>query len=138
MVKFANNNCMNNFITYENVQYMSLPSQVNYSSFIVSNAQTNDYDFVQIVVGVGKVRQAVCYKMANGEVLVGVLSEPLFSLSERLNLLLDIEKAVKEITHKNVYVTLDTDLFVGISKCKEDAKAEQLKELIIMRNSARM
>ena len=80
---------MNNFITYENVQYMSLPSQLNYSSFIESTAQTNEYDFVQIVVGVGKVRQAVCYQMANGEVLVGVLPEPLFSLSERLNLLLD-------------------------------------------------
>ena len=67
-----------------------------------------------------------------------MLSEPLFSLTERLTLLQGVEKTVKEYTQNNVYVTLDTDLFVAISKCKEDAKASQIKEFIIRRNSARM
>lgn len=129
---------MNNYIMYENVANVSNISgyQNDYNYLIVND--TKQYDFVQVVLSVGKIRQAVCYELKNGEVLVGALTEPLFSLSERLILMQDIEKKVNEITGKKVYVTFDTDLFVAISKCKDDEKAGKLKELIFMRNSARM
>lgn len=130
---------MSNFIMYENVQYAPIP-YINGGSFDLYQSENynSNYDLVQIVAGVEKVRQVVCYQMGNGEVLVGVLSEPLFSLTERMTLLQSVENTVKEYTQNNVYVTLDTDLFVAISKCKEDAKASQIKEFIIRRNSARM
>ena len=139
MVKFAHNKSTSNSIMYENVQYAPIPYIKDGSFDLYQSANDNDnYDIVQIVAGVEKVRQVVCYKMGNGEVLVGVLSEPLFSLTERLTLLQSVENTVKEYTKNNVYVTLDTDLFVAITKCKEDAKASQIKEFIIRRNSARM
>ncbi len=123
---------------YENVANVSnISSYDNYHNYLIIN-DAKQYDFVQVVLSVGKIRQAVCYELKNGEVLVGTLTEPLFSLSERLILMQDIEKKVNEITDKKVYVTFDTDLFVAISKCKDDEKAGNLKELIFMRNSARM
>lgn len=143
MVKFANTTSkgemiMYNFYFNENVQYVDFSAQ-NYQYDLMISAPNNDKkDFVQIVDGVDKVRQAVCYQMANGEVIVGVLSKPLFSLSDRLNLLINVEKTVSEITGKKAYVTLDTDLFVAISKCKDDEKASSIKDAIIMRNNARM
>lgn len=114
---------MNN-INFEQANYM-----------VVNNF---DYDFSAVVAGVSKVRQAVCYCLKNGEVIVGVLTEPLFSLTERLTLLQNIEQEVSKITGKKAYVSLDTDIFVAISKCKEDAKAEEIKDIIFMRNNARM
>lgn len=128
---------MYNLYFSENVQYIDVNAQ-NYKDLQNFTLDFESKDFVQIVDGVEKVRQAVCYQMANGEVLVGVLSEPLFSLSDRLNLLINVEKKVSEITGKKAYVTLDTDLFVAISKCKDDEKANSIKDAIIMRNNARM
>lgn len=125
---------MIDYILSENVQYINN----YYTNDIVANTIYNNFDIVQIVSGVPKVRQSVCYIMESGEVLVGVLSEPLFSLSDRLNLLIDIEQTVSKVTGNKAYVTLDTDLFVGISKCKDNTKAEEIKDLIIMRNNARM
>lgn len=127
---------MNNIDIYENVQYAK-DYVVNLGYELAAENEVQ-YDFVQVALGVEKVRKAVCYNMANGEVLVGVLTEPLFSLSERLTLGKTIENTVAEITGKNVYVTLDTDLFVQISKCKDDAKGQEIKRQIIVRNNARM
>lgn len=128
---------MDNMINYENVQYINF--EVNESCNLISTiADSSQYDFVQVVAGVDKVRKAVCYNLASGEVLVGVLTEPLFSLSERLSLKQQIEQTVAEITQKDVFVTLDTDLFVQISKCKEEQTAQEIKKLIYVRNMARM
>lgn len=125
---------MNDYIMTENVQY----AKDFYASDIVANKIYTNFDIVQIVSGVPKVRQTVCYILQSGEVLVGVLSEPIFSLSDRLNLLREIEQTVSKFTQNKVYVTLDTDLFVKISKCKENSKGEEIKQLISMRNNARM
>ncbi len=143
MVKFANTTSkgemiMYNFYFSENIQYVDVNVQNLSFDLMVNSVENTQKDFVQIVDGVEKVRQAVCYQMASGEMLVGVLSEPLFSLSDRLNLLINVEKKVSEITGKKAYVTLDTDLFVAISKCKDDEKANSIKDAIIMRNNARM
>lgn len=119
----------------ENIQYIDL----NKNDFkVTSKINDKNFDLIQIVAGIEKVRQVVCYTMGSGEVLVGVLPEPLFSLSERLNLLSTIQKKVSEFAGNKAYVTLDTDLFVAIGKCKVDAKADELKEAITMRNNARM
>lgn len=128
---------MNNIYIYENVQYAKdyNASLGNDCILLDTNQQ---YDFAQITLGVEKVRKAACYVMENGEVLVGVLTEPLFSLSERLTLTQTIEKVVTEITGKQVFVTLDTDLYIQISKCKDEIQANSIKQLICTRNNARM
>lgn len=129
---------MDMIFNYENMQYANNFEVNEGYEFVSAVADNNQYDFVQVVAGVEKVRKAVCYNLASGEVIVGVLTEPLFSLSERLTLKQKIEQSVAEITQKDVFVTLDTDLFVQISKCKDEATAQEIKQLIFVRNMARM
>lgn len=129
---------MDMIFNYENMQYANNFEVNEGYEFVSAIADNNQYDFVQVVAGVEKVRKAVCYNLASGEVIVGVLTEPLFSLSERLTLKQKIEQSVAEITQKDVFVTLDTDLFVQISKCKDEATAQEIKQLIFVRNMARM
>lgn len=126
---------MNNIYLSENVQYMA---EQNYNNLISCVANSNAIDLTPIITAIPLVRKAVFYKLASGEVLVGIMPEPLFSLTDRLQLMQNVEAAVKEITGQNVYVSLDTDVFVEISKCKDDVKAKSIKDCIIRRNSARM
>lgn len=129
---------MNNFDFYENVQYVKEFDYASACNLSAGAFDNDNYDFVQVVAGVEKVRKAACYQLASGEVICGVLTEPLFSLTERLTLQQTIQKTVADITKKQVYVTLDTDIFVQIGKCKDDNEAEKIKQLIIVRNNARM
>lgn len=128
---------MNNFINYEQVANIDVMPTIEAQANMLQLTADKDVDFVQIVCGIQKVRQAVCYVTNSGEVLCGVLTEPLFSLSERLNLQRDIQKKLSELTGQQAYVSLDTDVFALISECKNEQQAKSIKQLIIMRNNAR-
>lgn len=130
----ANNKSMNNLYISENVQYVEQKND-NLMQIV---AQSGAIDFTTVVANIPLVRKVVFYQLQSGEVIVGVLPEPLFSLSDRLNLMQNVEKAVSELTNKDTFVTLDTDLFVAISKCRDEENAKTIKDFIIRRNSARM
>ncbi len=130
----ANNKSMNNFYISENVQYVEQKND----NLMQVVAQNDAIDFTTVIASIPLVRKVVFYQLQSGEVIVGVLPEPLFSLSDRLNLMQNVEKAVSELTKKETFVTLDTDLFVAISKCSDEENAKTIKDFIIRRNSARM
>lgn len=125
---------MNNLYISENVQYVEQKND----NLMQVVAQSGAIDFTMVVANIPLVRKVVFYQLQSGEVIVGVLPEPLFSLSDRLNLMQNVEKAVSELTNKDAFVTLDTDLFVAISKCRDEENAKTIKDFIIRRNSARM
>lgn len=96
-------------------------------------AINNVFDLAAIVAGVNGVRQAAVYQLESGEAIVAVLNEPIFSLSARDNLINSIKNAVFSITGKQVYVSLDTDIFVAINKCSSDKMAKEIKNAILKR-----
>lgn len=98
-------------------------------------AVSNVFNLVAIVNSVAGVRQTEVYQLENGEAIVAVLTEPIFSLSERDKLMNEIKNAVFLNTGKDVYVSFDTDIFVAISKCSSDKMAKEIKNLITKRSS---
>lgn len=73
------------------------------------------------------VQQSVC-AVADDAIVVGILSEPIFSRSEREAFVQTLAQSVRERFGKPVYVTLDTDLYYRISKCG-DADAENIRAI---------
>lgn len=102
--------------------------------FICAVAISSVFNIVAVVTEVPGVRQAVAYQLENGEVIVATLTEPIFSLSERAGLIQAIKTAVYQKTGSEVYVSLDTDMFVAISKCSNEKMALELKNIIMKRN----
>ena len=95
-------------------------------------AATMSATWIGAVIGnIDLVREYQAYQLESGEVIVAVITEPIFTSSGRKSLMEDIEEALLESGKTTkVYISLDTDIYIKVANLFSDDKAYEVISII--------
>ena len=87
-----------------------------------------------IMTDIDLVRDYKAYQLESGEVIVAIITEPIFTSSKRQLLMQEIvDKLIETGNATEVYVSMDTDIYISISNITDDNSARIVINTIINR-----
>ena len=86
------------------------------------------------MVDIDLVRDYEAYQLDSGEVIVAIISKPIYTASQRNALIEDIvEQVTASGMTQTVYVSMDTDIYISLADVNDDEMARILINTIMQR-----